>query len=110
MRPEPRRGPTPFFSAVCSALLLLGVLLAAGPEEMVAALPFALIVVALVFRLYPGERLIVRLAERFTPRRPRAASSPPPRRAATLLPRLALAVLLAERPLRGPPRPVWHSL
>ncbi len=108
MRPHPRLGPTPIFAALGSALLLLGVMLAVGPGEMFAALPFALIVVALVFQRYPGERLIARLAERFRHRRPRAASTPAPRRGAALRPRLALAELLAVRPLRGPPRPVWH--
>lgn len=108
MRPQPRCGPTPLFAAVASSLLLLGVLLSAGPGEVFAALPLVLILLALVFRRYPGERLIARLAERFRPRRPRPASSPAPRRTATLSPRPVLAVLAAARSLRGPPRLVWH--
>ena len=102
MRPQPRLGPTPLFAALASCLLLLGVLIAAGPEETLAALPLVGILVALVFRRYPGERLIERLARRRR-RRPRPVSSPAPLRGATLLPRPALAVLAAARPLRGPP-------
>lgn len=103
MRPQPRLGPTPLFAALASSLLLLGVLLAAGPEEMLAALPLLVLLVALVFRMYPGEQLIVRLAERFRPRRLRAASTAPPTRGAALRTRPALAELASVRPLRGPP-------
>ena len=110
MRPEPRLGPTPLFAALASCLLLLGVLIAAGPEEVFAALPLFALLVALIFRLYPGERLIARLAERFQPRRLRATSTPPPIRSAELLPRPVLAVLASVRPLRGPPSLLSHSI
>lgn len=110
MRPEPRLGPTPLFAALASCLLLLGVLLSAGPEEMFAALPLLALLVALVFKLYPGERLIARLAERFRPQRLRATSTPSPTRGAALRPRPVLAVLAAARPLRGPPSLLTHSI
>ncbi len=110
MLPEPRRGLTPVFSALASALLLLGVLLAAGPGETLAALPLVLLLVALVFNHYPGERLIARLGERFRPRRPRPASTPAPRHRVALRPRPALAVLATVRPLRGPPHLSRHSI
>lgn len=103
MRSEPRRGPTPLFAALASCLVLLGVLLAAGPGEAFAALPLVAILVALVFKRYPGARLIERLAERFQPRRERPTSVSAPHRAAELRPRPALAGLAAVRPLRGPP-------
>jgi hypothetical protein len=89
---------------------LLGVLLAAGPEEVFAALPLFALLVALVFRLYPGERLIARLAERFRPRRPRATSTAPPTCGAVLRTRPALAVLATVRSLRGPPPLLSHSI
>jgi len=104
MRPQPRLGPAPLFAALASCLLLLGLLMAAGPEGVFAALPFVLLVVALVFRRYPGERLIARLARRFQPRRARPESAPRPAHGVALWPRPALAVLAAARPLRGPPR------
>lgn len=105
MRVAPRLNPIPLFAATAGALLALCIAMAAGPEEVLAALPPILLVVALVFQRYPGERLIERLAERFRPRRPRPVSSSAPHRGATLLPRPALAVLAAARPLRGPPLP-----
>lgn len=98
----PRRNPIPLMAATAGALLALCIGMAAGTEEVLAALPLILLVVALVFKRYPGERLIERLARRRR-RRPRPVSSPAPLRGATLLPRPALAVLAAARPLRGPP-------
>lgn len=99
----PRRNPTPLFAALASSLLLLGVLLAAGPEEMLAALPLLGLLVALVFRLYPGERLIARLARHFRRRRPRPVSVEVPARHATPFAFRLLSSLSAVRPLRGPP-------
>jgi len=110
MRPQPRLGPTPLFAALASCLLLLGVLMAAGPGETLAALPLVLVLLALVFKRYPGERLIARLAERFRPRRPRAESTPAPAHGPAPWPRPALAVLATARSLRGPPRFLSHSI
>jgi hypothetical protein len=109
MRPEPRLSQTPLFAAIVSPLLLLGVLLSAGPAEVFAALPLIVLLVALVFKRYPGERLITRLADRFRPRRPRPASDSAPAHGALLWSRSALTVLAAAHPLRGPPQLAWHS-
>jgi hypothetical protein len=107
--PGPRRGPTPLFAAAFSALLLLGVLISAGPGEALAALPLMLLLAALVFRRYPGERLIARLAGRLR-RRPRSTSSPAPSRVPARWPPPALAALAASRSLRGPPRALRYSI
>lgn len=103
----PRRSPIPLFAGTAGALLVLCIAIAAGPEEVLAALPLIALLVALVFRLYPGERLIARLAERFRPRRPRPASTQVPR-AAALWSAPALAELATVRPLRGPPLSLSH--
>jgi hypothetical protein len=101
--PAPRLNPIPLVTALVSSLLVLCVLLAAGPGEVLAALPLILLLVALVFRHYPGERLIEKLAERLRPRRPRPVSSPRPALGAALRQRPVCAVLAVVRPLRGPP-------
>ena len=97
---------SPLLGALTGILLLVGVLLAAGPEEVLAALPLVLLLGALVFKCYPGERLIERLAERFRPRRPRPESAPVPTDLAELRSPRTLAQLTTVRPLRGPPLPV----
>jgi len=110
MHPAPRRSPIPLFTGLVGALLVLCVLMAAGPGEALAALPLILLLVALAFQRYPGEELIERLARRFHKRRPRPAAVPfPAAHAAPLASRL-LARLAAARPLRGPPLLSSHSI
>lgn len=104
MRPAPRLNPIPLFVATISALLVLCILMAAGPGEVFAALPVVLLVVALAFKRYPGEELIERLAQRFRRRRPRPVSVVLPGRSDSQAISLRLLSLLAGvRPLRGPP-------
>lgn len=101
----PRRNPIPLMAATAGALLALCIGMAAGTEEVLAALPLILLVVALVFKRYPGERLIERLSGRLHRRRRRPSSSPAPGfdEAACLSPRLLR--LAPVRQLRGPPLP-----
>jgi hypothetical protein len=103
MRPTPRLNPIPLFAATAGALLTLCIVLAAGPEEVIAALPLILLLVALVFKRYPGEELIERLSRRFHKRRPRPVSVVlPPHRAEPVALRL-LQLLSGVRSQRGPP-------
>lgn len=103
MRFAPRLSPIPLVAGLIGSLLVVCVLLAAGPGEVLAALPLVLLLGALAFRCYPGEQLIERLVERVRRRRSRPVSSSAPVLGATSWPRPALAVLAAVRPLRGPP-------
>jgi len=103
MRFAPRMNPLPLFAATGGALLVLCILMAAGPEEVFAALPLIGLLVALVFKRYPGERLIERLARRLHKRRPRPVSVALPRRYATPVAFRLLSHLSVVRPLRGPP-------
>ena len=103
MRLAPRLNPIPLFAATAGALLVLCIVMAAGPEEVIAALPLILLVVALIFKRYPGEELIERLARRFHKRRPRPVSvALPPHRSEPVALRL-LQLLSGVRPQRGPP-------
>ncbi|HWB68809.1 MAG TPA: hypothetical protein VG518_02415, partial [Solirubrobacterales bacterium] len=52
---------TPALLALVSALLIACVLLAGGPEALLAALPLICLAAALAFNRYPGERLLHRL-------------------------------------------------
>src|SRR5262245_48601010 len=99
----PRSNPIPLFAITAGALLALCVLMAAGPEEVFAALPLIGLLVALVFKRYPGERLIERLAGRLHKRRPRPVSVALPQRHAAPVAFRLLSHLSAVRPLRGPP-------
>lgn len=106
---SPRRNPAPLFAALGGALLVLCILMAAGPGEVFAALPLIALLVALVFKRYPGEQLIERLARRLQKRRRRPVSVALPSRAEPLAHRL-LTFLAAVRPLRGPPALSSHSI
>lgn len=88
--------------AVVGALLIGCVLLAGGPEEVLAALPLVAILVALGCNRYPGERLIERIAGR---RRGRVRRTPSvtPRRERLEVPVPSLGRLSGTRDLRGPP-------
>ncbi len=110
MLPKPRLNPLPLFAATGGALLALCILMAAGPEEVFAALPLIGLLVALVFKRYPGERLIERLARRLHRRRPRPASVALPRRQAAPVGSRFLLLLSSARSLRGPPLLSSHSI
>jgi hypothetical protein len=107
---KPRLNPLPLFAATGGALLALCILMAAGPEEVFAALPLIGLLVALVFKRYPGERLIERLARRLHKRRPRPVSVALPRRHAAPIGFRLLPLLSSVRPLRGPPRLSSHPI
>jgi hypothetical protein len=62
-----------------------------------------LIVVALACDRYPGEQLILRLANRRTAQWRRSAGTPALRRLVEPIARRQLALLAYCRPLRGPP-------
>ena len=105
-----RFNPLPALLALVSSLLIACVLLAGGPEAVLAALPLICIATALAFNRYPGERLLQRLARRGRRRhRPNTAGLAPRRRADRLY-GLTLLLLAATRPLRGPPLLSSHSI
>jgi hypothetical protein len=87
-------------------LVLLGLAAAAGAlvaldPSAVCLLPALVLVVPLVARRYPGERVLAKLATGWRRRRPRARSSTPrPRAVFAAVPRggLLLARSLAVRP------------
>lgn len=110
MRLAPRLNPLPLFAAMGGALLALCILMAAGPEEVFAALPLIGLLVALVFKRYPGERLIERLAGRLHKRRPRPVSVALPRCHAAPVAFRLLSRLSSARPLRGPPLLSSHQI
>jgi hypothetical protein len=60
----------PALLALLSLLLIGCAYLAAGSEEILAALPLVLLCLALGFDFYPGENLIEHLARRRPRRRP----------------------------------------
>jgi hypothetical protein len=104
-----RFNPLPALLALVSSLLIACVLLAGGPEAVLAALPLICIATALAFNRYPGERLLHRLARRGRRRR-RPILRIAPRRRADALYGLTLLLLAATRPLRGPPLLSSHSI
>lgn len=104
-----RFNPVPALLALVSSLLIACVLLAGGPEAILAALPLICIATALAFNRYPGERLLQRLARRGRRRRRPVAGLAPRRRADALF-GLTLLLLAAVRPLRGPPLLSSHSI
>src|SRR5262245_28634420 len=106
----PRLNPVPLFAALGGALLALCILMAAGPGEVFAALPLILILVALVFQRYPGERLIERLARRLHKRPRRPVSVAVPARHGEPIAFHLLPFLAAVRPLRGPPALSSHPI
>lgn len=95
-----RRRPLSSLIALAVAAALLAIVLVDGSGEMMAALPAALLALAIAFKRYPGEKLLLRIARRF--RRPRARRATAPR-----LPDLPGHGMLpmpdGVPPLRGPP-------
>ena len=73
-------------------------------EALLGILPAILLAISLVFGCYPGEEIIVRLANRARPRRRRTAAPSLCRQRPAAGIREALLLLAASRPLRGPPR------
>lgn len=110
MRLQPRENPLPFFAALCAALLVLCIRLAIGEEGALASLPLVLLLVALVFKRYPGEQLIEQLARHFRRRRRRPVSANLPGRHATPFALRFLASIAFVRPQRGPPLPSSLSI
>lgn len=95
-----RRLSTPLVAV--GAVVLLALPLFDRSGGLMAALPVALLALAIASRRYPGERLLLRLVRRPRRRPVRAVDATAPRPPATLGLR-DLALLATVRPLRGPP-------
>lgn len=109
MRLSARLNPLLLALLAFGGLLTLCAWLAGGPSEILGTLPLLLLLVALAFDRYPGERLIERLSRRFQ-RPPRPTSLAAARRYAAPISIRLLATLVVARPLRGPPVLSSHSL
>jgi hypothetical protein len=93
----------PVLLALISLLLIGGIYLAEGPEEILAALPLVLICLALGFDFYPGENLVERLASRRVRRRPARRLSVVRRSAPRALRPRGSALLAFNLATRPPP-------
>jgi hypothetical protein len=93
----------PPLAALSSVLLCACAVAGGGTVELLGVLPPILLLLALACDRYPGERLILRLANRRADPRRRPARVPVPRRFAEPLAHRRLAFLAYCRPLRGPP-------
>lgn len=102
MRLSARLNPLLLALLAFGGLLTLCAWLAGGPSEILGTLPLLLLLVALAFDRYPGERLIERLGRRFQ-RRPRPTSVALPARHSEPLGAHFVAYLAAVLPQRGPP-------
>ena len=101
--------PAPSAVAGFGAVALVALMALGGSGAMMAALPAALLALAILFRRFSGDEILVRLARRPRVRPRRAGHSPSPRFVDAV--RIGLLPLLAAvRPLRGPPLLSSHSI
>jgi hypothetical protein len=98
-----RRLLLPLLVGALSALLVACTLVGGSPEEILAALPAILLVLALVCGRYPGEDVLQRLGAVRRGRRPKAPAAILPLRPRSASISDRLAGLAGSRPLRGPP-------
>jgi hypothetical protein len=99
---RPRRGASILLGVAPLLLIAAAVGAGVGGDALLSLAPALLLSACLLVRFYPGERVLVALAQRRSPAaRPRAASTPSRRRPAeTATPRggLLLGLALASRP------------
>jgi hypothetical protein len=89
--------------AALSALLAVGGFLSGGADGFLGMLPAVLFALVLACGRYPGERVIVRLAQRSRQRRLKIPSASVPNWLRTPCIPDRIVLLAASRPLRAPP-------
>jgi hypothetical protein len=104
-----RRGELPSVGGLLALLAIVSVAITAtsisggGGAGVLCVTPMLAIATMLLTRRYPGERLLQRAAAPFTRRRPRAQSSPAPRRQHLIVMARGGALIARALAVRPPP-------